>query len=84
MEPITITLQYPIEHGAETISEIVISRRPTGKDLREGDRGKGDVERSIRITSSLTGIPQAVFNKMDAADFVRVSNTVSDFLDDGQ
>ena len=34
MEPIVIKLTVPLTHGAETITELRITRRPTAGDLR--------------------------------------------------
>lgn len=84
MEPIIIKLQYPFEHGGETIEEVRIPRRPTGRDMLEADKSQGSAGRTFRVASSVTGLPLGAFSKMDAADIVEIQEVLDDFLTSGR
>lgn len=79
MEPITIKLDYPVQYGSETISEVTITRRMQVKDLK-GTGMLDDTERGIKLVERLTGQPPKVVEELDAIDFQRISGIIESFL----
>jgi len=92
MEPITHTLAYPIKRtlravGAEpteeTITEVTISRRPVGADMRSVGNATG-MPMLLILIGRLTGLPPSSIDMMDIQDVTALSEIVSDFLPDSQ
>ena len=83
-ESIVVKLQYPIEWGSETISEVSL-KRPKGKHLK-GLTLSSDVilDQLINIASKISAHPPSVFDEMDATDLLRVTGEVGRFFDGGQ
>jgi len=79
---ITITLSEPIAWGDDKISEIVLCR-PKGKHL-SGLSTQPTLKDLIGIAQKCSEHPMAVFNDMDADDYMAVCEAVGDFLDSGQ
>lgn len=80
-EPIKITLETPLEHGASTITELVFPRNMRAGDLRDGIQvGTPTYDDCRTVASRITGVPVSVLAKMEWPDFSKVVNTVMDFF----
>lgn len=83
-EPIkTIPLKYPVEHGQETITELVFMRRPKAKDFKGLPLQLG-FDEIIKILGRLTAQPPSVIDELDTADLMEAVEVVTDFLPSGQ
>lgn len=60
MEPIVIKLTVPLTHGAETITELRITRRPTAGDLRGVKISELTFDDIITVASRLVALPPSV------------------------
>lgn len=78
--PHTITLDFPIEFGKETINEVTIPRRLKTKDLAGIPDNAPSVDRTIKIASRLTGQVSKIFEELDPVDFRKVSEVIESFL----
>lgn len=90
-EPITLTLETPIQHGSETITQVVITRKPIGGDMvfaldeataRDGSTKQGTMV--MALASRICDVPEPVLKKLDLPDFLKLSGVVSGFLPSGQ
>ncbi|MEQ5770004.1 phage tail assembly protein [Halomonas sp. H33-56] len=77
-----VKLDQPIEHGSDTIRELVI-RRPKAKDFRElpADPGMGDI---LSFAGDLASQPPSVIDELDVADMLKVVDAVGKFIPGGQ
>lgn len=76
---ITISLYFPIMSGTEKISELVVTR-PKMHMMKRVEASKGgDLDKSIRIFSELTGKAPAELAELDMAD-VDTLNLAFSFL----
>jgi len=83
-EPIkTIPLEYPVEHGQETITELVFMRRPKAKDFKGLPMQLG-FDELMTILGRLTGQPPSVIGEIDTTDLMNAVEVVTDFLPSGQ
>lgn len=82
-EPTVIELEYPIEWGKdkEPVSEITL-KRPKGKHIKNLD-GNVNMAQLLGIASKVSGRPPVFFDEMDAADVVKVTEAIGDFLESG-
>lgn len=82
-EPIKITLTAPVQHGNETITELVFPRAMCGGDLR-GDINVGvpTYDNCRTVASRITGVPMSVLFALPWPDFSEVVNTVMGFFND--
>lgn len=68
----TVCLREPIEvkrgKDKEEIDEVVFPRKPKGKDWLRVDEEQGDLAKSFRLASLLTGLPFKAFHDMDGED----------------
>jgi hypothetical protein len=79
-EPITITLSYPVQHGQETVSSLVIPRRMVGGDLRGIRIAELNHEDMAVIGSRLTGYPPSVLSSLDIDDYLELEVVITGFL----
>ncbi len=83
---VTVKLDWPFEwsgeNGKEEITEVKLSR-PKGKHLKGigKDVGMSDM---FRIASKISGYTPAFYEEMDAADCMKITEVIGDFLDNGQ
>ena len=84
MEPIVIKLTVPLTHGAETITELRITRRPTAGDLRGVKISELTFDDIITVASRLVALPPSVLNTMDLSDFTELSGVIGAFFGSGQ
>jgi len=75
----TIELQYPIEVNGERITQLTL-RRVTVGDLEIMNRETDDLAKAIRLLSLISELSPDDVRRLDAADFNRISEAVSDFL----
>jgi hypothetical protein len=83
----TIPLEYPVEYGGATYSELKLGRLNAGAlaKLEAGikERGLGDADKirpAILLIAQATGLPEEVINLLDAEDFGIANEAVADFL----
>lgn len=80
-QPIAIiVLDYPIQVGSETITEIKINRRPKAGDLmdmKSGEQTLGDI---MKIVSKISGETMETVKELDLEDLQKVSEVVQNFL----
>lgn len=83
MEEVVVTLDRPIKikvgDNEEELKEIKL-RAPKGRDLRQTDKAKGDIERAVMLASLISGRPVAVFDELHASDFMKVMKATEAFL----
>ena len=84
MEPIVIKLTVPLTHGAETITELRSTRRPTAGDLRGVKISELTFDDIITVASRLVALPPSVLNTMDLSDFTELSGVIGAFFGSGQ
>jgi len=75
-----IELTYPILDAEEEIKSLNL-RRPTVRDILVMDAVVGNIQKSVRMIAQLSDLPVEVIETMDAHDFAKVSEVVSDFLE---
>lgn len=78
---VTIKLEYPIEWGSETITEIVL-RRPKTKHIKHLG-AKSTMSEVLLIAAKCSGIAPAMLGEFDAKDGIKIAETIQDFLGDG-
>lgn len=82
--PYTHKLLTPVEHGSETITELVFSRAPVAKDLRGIRLSELDkADHLITVTSRLSGQPPSVIERLSVSDTMACFEVVSAFLSPG-
>ena len=79
---VVIPLTYPIRHGSETITELVIENRPRAKHFRELPAQGQKMDDMLKLLSKITGQPRSVIDELDAEDMFKASEVVMDFLPD--
>lgn len=82
----TIPLAWPVDLGAEVISEITL-RRPKIRQLRaleQAAREAGQLDEAVLMLIHLGGLREALVDEMDPEDFARVSEAMRDFFPAGQ
>jgi len=75
---LTITLRYPIEHGEQRFTQIVL-HEPTATQLIEWDRADG-IAADLTIISAVSGVPLIALDKLGARDLVRAGSYLANFL----
>lgn len=82
MEPITIKLQKPIQHGKELISEMTFSRAPEMGDMRSlpADPQQHTVGAYMDIIGDLVGYPPSVISQLQFKDFNALKEVFLGFL----
>lgn len=82
--PYTHKLRVPIQHGNESITELVFKRRPVADDLRDIRLTQLDLgENIIKLTGRLTNFPPSAIKKLDFADTYDLGEVLTGFLPDG-
>ena len=77
---LTYRLQFPIEHGGETIDAIDY-RRAKGRDIRAAFKARasgGDVYTSLLV--NLFEQEEAFFDQIDGSDYIALVDICDDFL----
>lgn len=74
-----ITLEFPVLDGGEEVKVLQI-RRPKARDLLVMDSHEGNIARTIALISQLTDRPEEVIFELEAVDFNKASDLVTDFL----
>jgi len=81
-EPIAITLESPLMHGNEEITELKFTREMVAGDLRDvpvRDMTHNDI---CTVISRLTGVPAPVIKQLKMPDYQRASEVIASFLTD--
>jgi hypothetical protein len=74
-------LEYPVEVGGQTITELSL-RRPKGGDIRRVENGKGStIDRSFKLMADLAEVDMAVIDELDPADFDKINAWLEPILD---
>lgn len=75
---VTLRLQYPVEYGTETITELTM-RRPLGAGMRAAKDKEGNID-SMILAAKSAGVADPLVDRMDMADVGRMLEVVSSFL----
>lgn len=82
-EGVKITLNYPIEFGDETVSEVTL-RRPRGKDLKGLHNLSTSHDDQIKLIARLIGRPVSFVEEMDlSSDLMKIMEETERFLPNG-
>lgn len=83
--PYTHTLTHPVQHGAETVSTLVFTRKPVAGDLRGMSLRELDkADNLMTLAARLCSVPPSVINQLDMEDFMELGAVLTDFLPGGQ
>lgn len=76
----TIKLDYPVQFEGRTISEITL-RRPKVADTRKARKDHKDpADQEIAMLATLSGLPPALFDELDMADYSKVQEKLEGFF----
>jgi hypothetical protein len=81
--PIKIKLQVPVQHGSETVSELVIDHQMTANDIKGlkimqiEDVTVGEV---LLVIGGMANQPPSVMGKVDPKDLSQIFNAFSSFF----
>lgn len=78
---VSLTLKYPIQHGSETITELVAERRLKAKDFRGIKSTEIKFDDMLTLIGRLFAVPDSVVNELDACDMQKANELVSSFLE---
>lgn len=78
---ITLKLLRPIQHGSETISELVL-REPKAGDFKTlpANPTTGDI---LRVLSRISNQPPSVIDELSMVDLTEVTKVFGDFFPNG-
>lgn len=77
----TITLDYPVTFGGETVSSLSF-RRPKVRDIRRlATADGGDADRSIKMMADLCEREVDLLDEMDPVDFAKINAWLEPILD---
>ena len=77
-DPVTVHLDYPIEYGDETITEVTL-RRAKGKDVKALPPEPG-VSDLLNLAGKLGGLMPKVLDELDASDAMKLVEVVNVFF----
>lgn len=75
-----ITLEYPVTHNGETITELSLRRPRVADNLAADKSGGTNAEREIRLIANLAEAAPEVIHLLDLKDYATVTKAFSDFL----
>jgi hypothetical protein len=75
----TIKLQYPIENGKETITELQM-RRPVSGDMRGLPIKLEQTDDFMTLAGRCCAQPPSVMSKLDFVDMMEVANAIGAFI----
>lgn len=84
--PIRVQLIEPIDRRdksgnvVDTISELVLSRRPKAKDMKGTQAGKLMMDDVIAMISRVCNQPTSVIDELSITDFNRIQEEINSFL----
>ena len=78
--PHTLKLGSPIEHGSQTITELVFGRKLLAGDLFDLSPNKWTNGDYATIIGRLTDQPRPLLARLDPVDFAEAMLVVEDFL----
>lgn len=78
--PIKIKLSKPIDTGDGEISELVISREPTGADWSTFNISNSTIADFQRLAARLCNVPLPIIKKIDTTATFELVNAINDFL----
>lgn len=79
MDPVTVQLSQPVRRGSETITEVTI-RELRLRDLRQIDSVKGDIARTAKLLSLVTGLTDRELDDLPARDLKTLGEALSAFF----
>lgn len=84
-QPVTITLQEPIQQGSDTITALTV-RPPRAKHFRAMpvDLKTASMGHFLDMAVDLCAQPPSVIDSLGVADMTRLIEVISDFLNKGQ
>lgn len=75
-----ISLEYPVTHNSQTISELALRRPTVGDNLAAQKAGASDAEREIRLIANLAEVAPDVIHLLDMKDYGRMQQVLAGFL----
>lgn len=75
----TLTLNYPIQDGQGNIITTLNIRRAKAKDMR-AVRGTSELEQTLGLLATLTGLVPEDIDELDASDLIRASAELEKML----
>lgn len=79
-KPITISLDSPITHGEEEITELKFERKMTVADLRGMNVSGMTHEDLYTLVGRLSGYPPSAMAKLSIPDYMKAVEVVGDFF----
>ena len=77
----TVTLKYPLDLENRGKVLTVQLRRPKVRDIEAVEKYTGDYDRTINLIANLAEWSPDEVRELDLADYKRLSETISGFLD---
>lgn len=82
MSEVTIELKYPVKNGDEQLTSITL-RRPLGRDMRRLP-AEPSMGHMMELAACVSGLPDVVWDRMDAEDVTRAMEVIAGFLPAGR
>ena len=76
---VTITLNVPITHGDEVLTELELIE-PSAEALMAMDKAQGDMERTIATIAACTALPPSVIKQLRARDLRQIGEKVAELM----
>lgn len=76
----TVMLRKPIMHNDREIKSVTFPADATVAHLEAADKGKGDIEKAVRLMAELVGISYHAVRKMNASDFNRAAAVLNNLM----
>jgi hypothetical protein len=76
---ITITLNVPITHGDEVLTELVLTE-PSAEGLMAMDQANGDMAKTIATICACTALPPSVIKQLRARDLRQIGDKVAELM----
>ena len=76
----TFKLKFPVICNDEIIETLTFPERLQVKHLRAMDEASGEVGKIVALIASITTLPKAAVDQIDAEDFTELSREIADFL----
>lgn len=76
----TLRLRFPVKHGEQEISELLIKAEMTAADMEAMDEADGPAGKGIALLAKMANVSPAVVRKLRAVDFVEGQKVVNDLM----
>jgi len=76
----TIVLEFPVTFAGQTFEKLTV-RRLKAKDFRQLDTlSQGGNAAAIAMSALICGVDEAIIDELDATDYLKVQEVISDFF----